>query len=122
MKLRRLAERFAVCQLPPDANVEFPSEASLFSVTRTNDELSVVCEERFIPKGAQSETGWCALRIVGQMPFDLYGVIASLTKPLAIAQVGVFVVSTFDTDYLLWKQVDTETVIATLQSAGYEFV
>ena len=122
MQLKRLKERFAVCKLPADAEIDFPTAATLFSVTRTKDELSIVCEESLGPKNAERETGWSALRIVGQIPFDTYGVIATLTRPLATAQVGVFVVSTFDTDYLLWKHADTDTVIDTLSRAGYEFV
>jgi hypothetical protein len=88
------------------------------SVTRTPDELSVVCAVGYEPAGARVETGWRALRVIGPLPFELFGVVASIAGPLAGAAVGVFVVSTFDTDLVLVKSTDLDRARAALESAG----
>jgi hypothetical protein len=71
------------------------------------------------PQGARVEPGWRALRIVGPLAFDLVGVVASVTVPLADADVGVFVVSTFDTDLVLVKGADLDVAFPALESAGH---
>jgi hypothetical protein len=97
MKLEVLPGTYAVCRLDPGA----PAPERFFSLTRTSEELSLVCEERDVPAGARTETGFRAFRVAGTLDFALTGVLASLTAPLAAAQVSVFALSTFDTDYLL---------------------
>src|SRR5262249_33251041 len=88
--------RFAVCKLPPGSAVPaWATAGDVFSVTRTVEELSVVCRQEIVPSGTQAEVGWRCLRVAGAMPFTLVGVLASLTGPVAAAGVGVFVVSTF---------------------------
>jgi len=83
----------------------FHAEAEFFSVTRTPDEMSVVCAEDDLPPSIeQVERGWRAFALEGPIPFATTGVIASLTVPLAQSKIPVFVVSTYDTDYLLVKQ------------------
>jgi GNAT superfamily N-acetyltransferase len=112
--------RFAVCRL--DARAPIPSwatEDGLFSITRTTDELSIVCQEGVAPNGVQWEQGWRCLRVAGPIPFTAVGVLASLTIPLAEARIGVFVLSTFDTDYLLVKEGDLPAAIVALQRRGH---
>jgi len=111
---------FAVCRLAPTAPWPAPQPgATLYSATVTAGELSVVCVEGDEPPGAQVEGGWRALAVVGPLAFDLVGVIASITVPLAAADIGVFVVSTFDTDLVLVKDVDLDTAIGVLGGAGH---
>lgn len=111
---------FAVCQLPPGSPVPaWATAGPLFSVTRTPDELSVVCDDSVVPNGVTCETGWRAVRVAGSMPFTLVGVLAALTAAVASAGVGVFAFSTFDTDYLLVKAENWETTLAALRSAGH---
>ena len=115
------APPFAVVRLEPSS--EFPSwvEGSEFlSVTRTRNELSVVCEERLIPPGVVAERGWRCLELEGPIPFDQTGVAAAFLEPLARAAVGVFVVSTYDTDYLLVKEERLAAAITALRESGYE--
>src|SRR6185312_269411 len=101
------AGRFAVCRLPPGSPIpDWATAGDVFSVTRTADELSVVCRQEAVPAGAHGETDWRCLRVAGTMPFTQVGVLASLTAPVARAGVGVFAFSTFDTDYLLVKGAD----------------
>jgi hypothetical protein len=111
---------FAVCRLgagaaPPD----WASAGSFFSATRTADELSVVCPEGVVPEGTRCERGWRCLRVAGTLDFSLVGVLASLTAPLAEAGVGVFAVSTFDTDYLLVRGADLGRSAEALRAAGH---
>jgi hypothetical protein len=91
----------------------------LFSVTRTADELSVVCRQEAVPEGIVCERGWRCLRVEGSMPFTIVGVLASLTTAVAKAGVAVFAFSTFDTDYLFVKEGDMPRAVASLRSAGH---
>jgi hypothetical protein len=119
LTLLPVAGRFAVCRLPADAPVPAWAGGTFVSVTRTPDELSVVCPEEAVPAAVRSEPGWLCWRVAGAMPFTLVGVLASLTAPLADAGVGVFAVSTFDTDYLLVKAGDGDAAVAALRRAGH---
>jgi hypothetical protein len=112
--------RLSVCRLDPDAPVPpAPPDGSVHSVTRTPDELSVVCREGGEPDGARVEPGWRALRIKGPLAFEMVGVVASVAVPLAEAGVGVFILSTYDTDLVLVKGVDVERAMLALESAGH---
>lgn len=122
MKLHLLEGQFAVCRLPATAHVEQPkSPTAFFSITRTRDELSVVCEESLAPAGSTIESGWRCISVVGRIPFETIGVLASLTRPLADAGISVFAISTFDTDYLMWKDENTVAAREALLLAGFEF-
>lgn len=122
LHLLGVAGTFAVCKLPVDAAIPpWATAGNLFSIARTADELSVVCPEEWVPEGVVCERGWRCLRVDGSMPFTLVGVLASLTKPVAEAGIGVFAFSTFDTDYLLVKRDDFPRAIAALRAAGHHF-
>jgi APA family basic amino acid/polyamine antiporter len=111
---------FGIVRLPPDAATPVWAEAGgLVSVTRTADEVSVVCLEAAVPEGVACERGWRCLRVAGAMPLSAVGVLASLTAPLASAGISVFAVSTFDTDYLLVRTADFENALAALRAAGH---
>ena len=123
LTLTILPETFAIAKL--DKGTPIPNWASSngwWSVTRTDDELSVVCPEPQVPTDVISNRGWKCLKVVGPLDFSLTGVLASLLKPLAEARISVFSVSTFDTDYLLVK---TESLAATarlLSLAGHQIL
>jgi hypothetical protein len=111
---------FAVCRLAPDAPLPAWASGSAFvSITRTADELCVVCRQEAVPAHVRSEPGWRCLRVAGTFDFSLVGVLASLLDPLADAGISVFVVSTFDTDYLLVKEPDLQRCVAVLRRAGH---
>jgi len=102
LSLALLEGSYAVCRLTPDAPLPaWVGGGPLVSVTRTAGELSVVCGAEAVPDGVRCESGWRCLRVAGTLDFSLVGVLSSLLKPLADAGVGVFVLGTFDTDYLL---------------------
>lgn len=117
----RLPGRYAIVRLAPDASVPASVlDASGFaSVTRTADELSIVCDEALTPAGAKVECGWEVLKLHGPFTFDQIGVLASCVTPLAAHGVSVFTISTFDTDYLLIKAHQTDAAVAALQAAGH---
>ena len=108
LALTLLPERLAVCRFAPDAPLPawvFHDTARFWCVMRTAHELSVVCPEDDLPPSVEAvEKPWRAFELEGPIPFATTGVIASLTVPLAEAGVPVFVLSTFDTDYLLVKE------------------
>lgn len=111
---------FAVCRLPPESPLPaFPGESSLYSATRTDRELSIVCEEALAPAGAVCERGWRALSLGGPIPFTVTGVLSALSAPLARAGLSMFVFSTYDTDYLLIRGADVEEARSTLESDGF---
>ncbi len=89
------------------------------ALTRTDEETSVVCREATVPEGVRAEPGWRAIRVAGPLDFALTGVLLSLVRPLAAAQVAVFVVSTFDTDYVLVKEAALERALAALADVGH---
>ena len=111
---------FGICRLP--ANAAMPPWAAgggLVSVTRTPDELSVVCPDAAVPEGVPCERGWRCLRVAGAMPLSAVGVLAVLATALAAAGVSLFAVSTFDTDYLLVRTADFDRAVAALRTAGH---
>jgi hypothetical protein len=108
--LRLLAPRFAILRLAPEAPVPewlFRSGGGVVSLTRTPDELSVVCAEDGIPASTEPcERGWRMLLLEGPIPFETVGVLAALVGPLAEARVPVFAISTYDTDALMVRERD----------------
>jgi hypothetical protein len=111
---------FAVCRL--GAGAPFPDWASagpFSSVTHTAEELSVVCPEGAVPEGTRCERGWRCLRVAGTLDLTLVGTLASLLVSLAEAGVGVFSVSTYDTDYLLVREADLGRAAQALRAAGH---
>jgi uncharacterized protein len=120
LTLTVLDERLSICQL--DVETEIPAWAtgsSFFSVTRTEDELSVVCPEKDVPGGVFSERGWCALKLEGPLDLSMVGVLASVAAPLAEAGASIFAVSTFDTDYVLVREGQLDLVVDTLRENGH---
>lgn len=120
LKLIALDGLFAACKLAQDSPIpSWATAGSFYSISRTSDKLSIVCPEAVVPGDVQCERGWRCLRVAGTMPFTVVGVLASLVTPLAEAGISVFAVSTFDTDYLLVKELDFEKAVAKLQKAGH---
>jgi hypothetical protein len=111
---------FAVCKLSADEPIpKWAADGGFVSITRTFDELSICCQEGAVPKDIACERGWRCLRVAGTLPFSAVGILARLTVPLAEAGVGVFAISTFDTDYLLVKEMDFPAALDALARNGY---
>jgi uncharacterized protein len=120
-RLRVLDGELVVCRLPADAPAPEPSAgAALFAVTRTREELSVVCPPGDAPADATVERGWRALVVAGPLDFGLTGILASLASPLAAARVSIFALSTYDTDYVLVREQALAVAIDALRAAGHD--
>jgi uncharacterized protein len=119
-KLVLLPDTYAVCRLDRDAPVpEWGTGGPFSSITRTVEELSVVCLEAQVPGGVKKAGGWRTLMVEGPLDLSLTGVLASLTGPLAREGVSVFALSTYDTDYLLVQREQVKKAIEILGEEGY---
>jgi hypothetical protein len=115
-----LPGRLAVCRLDPgDEAPAWAASGPLFSVTRTGEELSVVCSETVVPDGVKCEKGWRCLRIRGPLAFSEVDVLSSVIAPLARAGIPVFVVSTYDTDNILVQEERLRAAQAILAAEGH---
>jgi len=115
-----LAVRFAICQFGAGALVpDWIDGGAFWSVCRTADELSLVCEEERVPAGVRAEKGFSCLKVVGPFDLDEVGVLATLTAALAAAGVSLFAISTYETDYLLVRERDLPVAIDALREAGH---
>ncbi|HET7106299.1 MAG TPA: ACT domain-containing protein [Candidatus Acidoferrum sp.] len=111
---------YAIVKLPSDAEIPaWAAGSAFFSVTRTLDELSVVSAEASVPLELNASRGWRMLKVHGPSAFEETGVVAALANPLARVGVGIFVISTFDTDYLLVQQEEIPVAVETLEHAGH---
>jgi hypothetical protein len=118
--LQRLAGSYAVSRLNPAAAIPaWADGAGFVSISRTADELSIVCEQQRVPAGVTADRDWSALRLVGPFAFDETGIVLSVIRPLSEAGLGVFVVSTFDGDHLLLKTADIGRGIDLLEHVGH---
>ncbi len=120
LRLDLLPGRLAVYRLDASAPVPGGAEGGpLFSATRTDAELSIVCSEDHAPAGGRVERGWRCLRVAGPLDLSMTGVLASLAVPLAAKGVSLFALSTFETDYVLVKETQIEAARAALTEAGH---
>lgn len=120
LHFRLLAGNYSICRLSAEAAwpVWLPG-GGLVSVTRTTRELSVVCDSTAVPRGVQREDGWRALELAGPIPFETTGVAAAFTSPLGRDGISVFVISTYDTDYLLVKEQNLDRAINSLRAGDF---
>jgi len=116
-----LEGRLAVCRLDPGSPIPaWAAGGPFFSITRTGEETSVVCDQSRVPEGTRCEKGWRSFKLQG--PFDLsaVGVLASFAPALSAAGISIFVIGTFDTDYLLVRDSDLDRAVAALEGAGHQ--
>ena len=120
LRLSVLPGTLAICRLGPDDPLpDWAQDGDFLSITRTSDELSIVCSEAAVPDSVKSDRGWRCLKVEGPLDFSLTGVLASLLAPLADAGISIFAVSTFDTDYLLVKAGNLAHTAEVLIQAGH---
>ena len=121
LHLMILEESIGICRFDAQTPVpEWVYRSPFYSVTRTFDELSIVCSENLIPTDCNCHRGWKCLQIAGPLNLAATGILASLTIPLARAGVSVFALSTYDTDYLMVRQKDLKVAIETLSGEGHK--
>ena len=120
LRLTVLDDTFAVCRLPADAVVpDWAWTGEVACVTRTRDELSIVCRGDLVPAGVLREGGWRCLRVRGPLPFTLTGVFSRIAQPLADAGISLFAVMTYDTDYVMVKDEVLGDAVDALMAAGH---
>ena len=118
-----LPATFAMCQFAPDAPLPTWCDTLPFcSISRTNDELSVICAEHVVPDSVSASRGWKAFKVQGPFSLSEVGVLAELAHPLAEANISIMAVSTFDTDYILVHGPVLPAAIAVLERAGHVVV
>ena len=118
LTLQILSQPLTVCKAQSLAGFDLSS--GLYFIGRTEGELSLVCETASVPEGVLArEDGWRALRVAGTLDFSLTGILSGIAAPLAEAKIGLFAVSTYDTDYILVKEEDLDRAAQALRSAGY---
>ena len=118
--LEQFPEKLAVVRLGPGAEVpSWAESSSLFSITATALETSVVCAMRSVPKKAKQAGPFTAFAVKGPLDFALTGVLATLLQPLADAEISIFTISTFDTDWVLVPVGDAERAAETWQRSGH---
>ena len=119
----RLREgRWAVCRLEPHKPVPSWAWTGFASVTRTPDELSIVCPQDGVPAEVQAERDWACLQLQGPFAFTLTGVLASFLAPLAEARVPIFALSTYDTDWVLIPAAQLDDALRALTAAGHDLM
>lgn len=117
-----LEETFSIYRLAPDASLpEAVSECDFYSLSKTTEELSLVCPEHLAVKSDKSSPDWKCLKVAGPLDFKLTGILAGITEVLAKEKISVFAISTFDTDYILIKKQDLTPAISALERTGYRF-
>lgn len=120
-ELSVLSDAFVVCRLEASASV--PSwalqPAAFVAMTRTDDELSIICREDHAPLGAAAPTRWRALKVRGPFPFETIGVLSTLAQTLATANVSLLAISTRDTDYLFVRSTDLAHAVRALRHDGH---
>ena len=116
-----LKDEYTVCRLNAFEDIpQWVLDTPLSSITRTAEEFSVVCPKAVVPDHLKSEQEWKCLKIHGPLGFDEVGIISSLTQVLADADISVFVLSTFNTDYILVKRMNIDKAVKVLSERGHE--
>jgi hypothetical protein len=123
LSLTILEQEYSIHRL--NAGADIPPEVlacHFYSITKTDDELSIVCPSAIKVAGEKVDSGWCCIKVCGILDLTLTGILAGLTAALAEAKISVFAFSTYDTDYLLVKQKAIGQARKVLEYAGHIFV
>jgi hypothetical protein len=121
LKFRWLQGPYAIVRLAPEAVVpEWASKGEFFSITRTAEELSIVCSAENLPTDVQSSHRWQCFKLEGPFPFSMTGVLLSFIEPLSSSGVPIFAISTYDTDYVFIQDEYVGMALTGLQEAGHE--
>jgi uncharacterized protein len=122
MVLEWIEGEYAVCQLPAQGgDTKWMDKSGFWSVTATDEEISVVCRDMDIPAEVRKESGWCMMRIGGSLDFSLVGILSAIIAPLGEKGISVYTISTFNTDYILIKKYLAGQAQAILEESGHTF-
>lgn len=121
LTMRLLDEKYGVCRLDKNELIpQWAQKSDFFSITKTSDELSIVCPQDNIPNDIKCERDWRILKVEGPLDFSLVGILASISAVLAKEGISIFAISTYDTDYILVKNNDVDKAIKSLTNERYE--
>lgn len=121
--MKLLKEKFGVCRLDKNSLIpEWSQNGNFLSVTRTSDELSIVCDEDSIPNDVKCEKDWRILKVEGPLDFSLIGILSKISTILVQKGISIFAISTYDTDYILVKDRDIKDAINSLTKEHYEII
>ncbi len=121
MELKKLPYQLTVCKVNSEKDIHI--DADFYFIGRTDEEISLVCETKDVPEvTVEREDGWRGFRIQGVLDFSLIGILSKISGVLAENQIGIFAVSTFNTDYILVKEENFERGLQALAEAGYTVV
>lgn len=121
LTLSVLPNAYAVCQLHPDGHIPYWALLGDFvSLTRASGELSIVCLQKHVPQEIKAERGWRCVKAEGPFPLSLAGIQASLTVPLAEANISILSIATYDSNFLLIKEENLEDAVQVLKQAGHK--
>ena len=119
MLLKIIEETFSVCKVEDYSGIDL--QADFVFTGSTDEEKSLVCPSRLVPANTiERNDGWRAFRIMGVLDFSLIGILSKISTCLAENNIGIFAISTFNTDYILTKAENFEKAIKTLESKGYK--
>lgn len=122
-RLTILDGSYSVCRLDPDAGIpEWMTMKGFLSVSKTDDELSIVCNQENVPEDVNSENDFSIIKVLGPLDFSLTGILAGITRVLAEKDISIFAVSTFDTDYILVKVMSLGVAVDALRLDGYKII
>jgi hypothetical protein len=123
LKLELLDEPFAIHRLSPWAKIPHKVFCeAFFNIVKTKEELSIVCRNSLILNSDRCDKIWSCIKVSGPLELDATGILAKLSKVLADAQISIFAISTYDTDYILVKADKAVEAVAALKDAGYQFM
>ena len=121
MELKKIDNKLTVCKVSEVSDINLA--ADLYFVGKTDEELSLVCKTEDTPQNTvERDDGWRGLRIQGVLDFSLIGILSKLSGILAENKIGIFAVSTYNTDYILVKEENYERALTVLASEGYTVV
>jgi hypothetical protein len=123
LKFRWLKGSYAIVRLKPEAVVpDWATKGEFTSITRTTDELSIVCPTENLPADVNTPHRWVCLKLEGPFPFSLTGILLSFIEPLSANGVPIFALSTFDTDCVLIQEEFAESAVRLLREAGHQML
>ena len=123
LTMKLLKEHFGVCRLGKDEIIpEWLKNSEFYSITKTAEELSIVCSQNCIPSDIKCENNWRSLKVEGPLDFSLIGIMSSISTILAQEKISIFAISTYDTDYILVKDNDIANAVNALSSENYEIL
>ena len=123
LKFRKLPGLYAIVRFAPGADVPHRATNGDFtSITRTADELSVVCSMENLPADLASQPRWICLTLEGPFAFSQTGILLSFIEPLSYRNVPIFAISTYDTDYVLVQEQHSRAAVEALIATGHEFI